>query len=600
MTRPDPSSFSDSRKIRTTSLHVVLAADLTTAVLTGHVDMAFDRVDPDCHSLVLDSKDLAISQITDSVSGQDLSFELKDKFKDFGSALTIDLKPSTTSVTIKYASSPEASGVQVLSPEQTLNGEHPFLFTQNQAIHARSIVPCQDTPGVKAPYTAQITVAKPLVAVMSAVSTKTEEGDATRTFFFDQKIPIPAYLIAIVIGDIVSREISPRVRVWSERANIDACEYEFATTEEILLAAESVAGPYVWGRYDLLVLPPSFPYGGMENPCLTFVTPTLLAGDRSLVNVVAHEIAHSWTGNLVTNANWEHFWLNEGFTVFLERKILAVLAGDAGEKTRQAAALNGLSSLRHAVELFGSDNPLTSLIVNLDGVDPDDAFSSVPYEKGCTFLFYLESLVGGPIKFDPFLKSYIAEHAYKSIKSDIFVNYFKSQFPEVEVDFEAWLNTPGMPLTIPEYDGSLQESAEAVARKWGEEGKAEMDDISSLTSNQISAALTILLDKYNISTEIAVVLNDTFKFGESKNCEIIFSWCRVAIKARYDEVVPVALAFITRQGRMKYVRPLYRDLLNWKEHSAQAVATFEKHRKFYHNICSSMVAKDIAKATGSQ
>ena len=487
--RPDPSSLSDSSQIRTKSLHIVLTADLKSAVLSGHVDITFERVNTDCQSLVLDSKDLNIGKILDQASGEELEYVVGDKYKDFGSPLTISLKPTTNGVTVHYKTSPSASGVQVLSPDQTIGKQHPYLFTQNQAIHARSIVPCQDTPGVKTTYTAELTVDKPLVAVMSAVSVNSVETDTTTTYYFKQEIPIPSYLLAIVIGDIVSKDISKRVRVWSEAgpedANINSCYNEFEDTETILIAAEKVAGKYEWGRYDLLVLPPSFPYGGMENPCLTFVTPTLLAGDKSLVNVVAHEIAHSWTGNLVTNANWEHFWLNEGFTVFLERKILKELAPPGeGEAVRQAAHLHGVSSLKYAVEVFGKDNPLTALNVDLDGVDPDDAFSSIPYEKGSTFLFYLETLVGGPSVFDPFLKGYIAEYRRKSITSEVFVNYFKSHFPSFEVDWEKWLKTPGMPLVMPEYDDSLQQKSMEVSNSWSN-GKISEKERESLSSNQV-------------------------------------------------------------------------------------------------------------------
>jgi len=590
--RPDPSSFSDSSQIRTTTLNIVLTADLKSAVLSGHVDIAFKRVNKECKSLVLDCKDLDISRILDQASGEELEYVVGDKFKEFGSPLTISLKPSTNGVTVHYKTSPTASGVQVLSPDQTF-GEHPYLFTQNQAIHARSIVPCQDTPGIKTPYTAELTVDKPLVAVMSAVSVRSEESESTTTYFFNQKIPIPAYLLAIVIGDIVSQDISPRVRVWSEKANIDKCYSEFEDTETILKAAEEVAGEYVWGRYDLLVLPPSFPYGGMENPCLTFVTPTLLAGDKSLVNVVAHEIAHSWTGNLVTNANWEHFWLNEGFTVFLERKILAKLAGpEEGEAVREGAHMMGLNSLKYAIEVFGKDNPLTALNVNLDGVDPDDAFSSVPYEKGSTFLFYLETLVGGPAVFDPFLRSYIAEHAYKSITSEVFVGYFKSHFPNVEVDWRGWLTTPGMPLVIPKYDDSRQQKSIEVAKAWSN-GDISEKERESLSSKQVISTLTLLHTYDDVTLDTVKQLDSTFHFGDSQNAEILFAWCRVCIKARYSPIVSKALNFVTTQGRMKFVRPIFRDLFSWKEYSQHAIDVFERKKSFYHNICRSMVEKDI-------
>ena len=294
---PDPSSFSDSSKIITQSLHLALTVDLEEGVLSGYVDIVIERVVPEADTLVLDSKDLDILRIESE--GCELEYCIGAKVGVFGSPLTISLLPSTHNIRVHYSTSPSATGVQVLQPEQTLGKQHRYLFTQSYAIHARSVLPCQDTPGVKATYTAAITVPAPLTAVMSAVPIRDEDEDGKRVFRFEQAVPVPAYLIALVVGDIVSEDISPRVRVWSERENIALCKSEFEDTDSILQLAESVAGPYVWGRYDLLVLPPSFPYGGMENPCLTFVTPTLLAGDKSLAHaMVAHEASHSWTGKL--------------------------------------------------------------------------------------------------------------------------------------------------------------------------------------------------------------------------------------------------------------------------------------------------------------
>lgn len=589
MSQSDPSSFADSSQIKTRSLNIVLVADLNESVLSGYVDIEFERINANSKTLILDSKDLQIVKVSDKTSNEELLFAVGEKTNEFGSPLSISLLESTDAVTIHYKTSPLASGVQVLKPEQTL-GKHPYLFTQCQAIHARSIVPCQDTPGVKTPYTAQITVDKPLVAVMSAVSVKSVETPTQTTYFFNQKIAIPSYLIAIVIGDIVSRDISDRVRVWSERANIEECYYEFQDTDDILKVAESIAGPYVWGRYDLVVLPPSFPYGGMENPCLTFVTPTLLAGDRSLVNVVAHEIAHSWTGNLVTNANWEHFWLNEGFTVFLERKILGKLAGS--EAVRQAAHLDGLESLKYSLEVFGQDNPLTALHVNLKDVDPDDAFSSVPYEKGSNFLFFLENLVGGPAIFNPFLKNYIQEFSYKSITSDVFVKYFQSHFPDIDVEWEKWLNSPGMPLVVPDYDDSLHQKSATIARAWSA-GVIEKTDVDTLNANQVMSSLKLLHNFDNITLTTVEQLDKTFHFGDSHNSEILFSWYRLCIKTRYEKVVEPALKFVTQQGRMKYVRPIYRDLAQWDKHRSHTIDVFNSNKDFYHSICANMLEKDF-------
>ncbi|KAL1110315.1 hypothetical protein AAG570_007848, partial [Ranatra chinensis] len=352
---------------------------------------------------------------------------------------------------IIYKTSSKASALQWLRPEQTASKEFPYLFSQCQAIHARSLLPCQDSPSVKFTYSAEVVVPENLIALMSALRMGEELVTGGKKIYkFNQPVVIPSYLIAIAVGKLESKRIGPRSTVWSEKEIIERAAYEFAQTEEFIQIAEKICGPYVWGIYDLLVLPPSFPYGGMENPCLTFVTPTLLAGDRSLADVVAHEISHSWTGNLVTNSTFEHFWLNEGFTVFIERKILGHISG---QEARHFHAIGGLNDLQQAVDRMGHSNPLTKLIVNLDGVNPDDAFSTCPYEKGHTFLFYLENLVGGPDVFNPFLKAYIENYKFKSITSDhfkaFFLNYFKSHNDLKEIDWDLWLNSSGMPPVTP-------------------------------------------------------------------------------------------------------------------------------------------------------
>lgn len=299
-------------------------------------------------------------------------------------------------IEISFETSPKSSALQWLTPEQTSGKEHPYLFSQCQAIHCRAILPCQDTPSVKLTYSAEVSVPKELVALMSAIrdgEAPDPEDPSRKIYRFSQKVPIPCYLIALVVGALESRQIGPRTLVWSEKEQVEKSAYEFSETESMLKIAEDLGGPYVWGQYDLLVLPPSFPYGGMENPCLTFVTPTLLAGDKSLSNVIAHEISHSWTGNLVTNKTWDHFWLNEGHTVYLERHICGRLFG---EKFRHFHALGGWGELQNSIKTFGDTHPFTKLVVDLTNVDPDVAYSSVPYEKGFALLFYLEQLLGGP------------------------------------------------------------------------------------------------------------------------------------------------------------------------------------------------------------
>ena len=389
----------------------------------------------------------------------------------------------------------------------------------------------------------------------------------TKEYRFKQVIPIPSYLIAIVVGDLVSKQVGPRSHVWSEPELIDRCAYEFAETEQMVATAEEIVGPYVWGVYDLLILPPSFPFGGMENPCLTFVTPTLLAGDRSLTNVVAHEIAHSWTGNLVTNKNWGNFWLNEGFTRFLEMKIVGRLSG--GEPNRQFKATEGLKALKFEIQSLGADNPYTKLLIDMKGVDPDDAFSSVPYEKGHTFLFYLEQLLGGPQVFEPFLRAYIEKFKFKSIDTNDFKGFLTEYFKDKpsllkSIDWNLWLNSTGMPPIIPDYDQTLSEECTALAQRWitandNELSQFSVRDLSSMDSWQRIDFLNQLLESESpISATKMIAITDAYDLRSVQNAEIRALWIRVGLKAHWKGCVDDAIEFITSQGRMKFLKPIYR------------------------------------------
>ncbi len=342
-----------------------------------------------------------------------------------GQRLRLSLPEGTREVRLRYRTSPDAPALQWLSPEQTAGGEHPFLFSQCQSIHARSLAPLPDTPRNRLTYEAEVEVPRPLGAVMSAGPAGEGPGarPGTRVLRFAMPQPIPPYLLALAVGRLDSRDLGPRSRVFAEPETVEAAAYEFAETEAMIVRAEELFGPYDWDRYDMLVLPPSFPYGGMENPRMTFLTPTLLAGDRSLVDVVAHELAHSWTGNLVTNADMEHFWLNEGFTVWAERRLLEALHGE--EATVLAWAI-GEKALLESLERFGAGSPLTRLRTELAGTDPDDAFSSVPYEKGARFVTLLERTAGRP-RFDRFMREYMARFRFTSITTEEFVAFLDSR-----------------------------------------------------------------------------------------------------------------------------------------------------------------------------
>ncbi|XP_011496958.1 PREDICTED: leukotriene A-4 hydrolase isoform X1 [Ceratosolen solmsi marchali] len=417
----DPNSFSRPDLAVINHIHINAKINFKRKIFQGSVILDIEQKEQ-TDILILDVQDLVLLSIINVIDKSRLDYCV-EKGVDYGSKLSIKL-PTTPiidcgkikyKIKIDYRTSQESTALQWLSPEQTSGGKYPYVFSQNQAVHARSMLPCQDTPYVKFTYSAEIIAAAELNVLMSAIKDDIENiNNATKVHKFHQPIPIPSYLIAIAVGAIVCKQIGPRTKVWTEQELLDKSAYEFEETEIMLKTAEEICGPYVWGPYDLLILPPSFPFGGMENPCLTFVTPTLLAGDQSLANVVAHEIAHSWTGNLVTNANFEHIWLNEGFTVFIERKIAGRMYG---WKVRHFNALMGLQQLKNEINILGNTNPLTNLVINLTNIDPDNAIGSIPYEKGHTFLFYLEELLGGPEVFEPFLQNYLNTFKYKSLNT---------------------------------------------------------------------------------------------------------------------------------------------------------------------------------------
>ncbi|XP_032674153.1 leukotriene A-4 hydrolase [Odontomachus brunneus] len=604
----DPSSFSRPEFAVVTHTHLELDVNFEQKVLTGKAILDIETKSTTTE-LILDNRKLVILNVTNAIDGSHLQYDIGSDV-EFGSKLIVQLPQTALAVNdnnkykieIKYETSPNATALQWLTAEQTAGGVHPYLFSQCQAIHARSMFPCQDTPSVKSTYSAKISVPQELTVVMSALLDKVSDLENSKKLYeFHQPVQIPSYLVAIAVGALVSKQIGPRSKVWAEKEFIDKSAFEFEETETMLHIAEQLCGPYVWGIYDILVLPPSFPFGGMENPCLTFVTPTILVGDRSLANVIAHEISHSWTGNLVTNANFEHFWLNEGFTVFVERKINSRMFG---EKMRHFEALHGIESLREEIKNLGKTNQLTNLVPNLAGVDPDDAFSIVPYEKGHTFLFYLEQLLGGPEVFEPYLKSYLNMYKYKSIKTDTWKDYLYQYFPDkVEllnsVDWNMWLHKPGMPPVIPDYDKTLVNVCTKLAKQWIEWNEDTVMpfaimDIENFSPGQKVAFLT---DLHKSSTVLPLNkiqrMADIYKLDSVKNCEIRFIWLRLCIKNRWESKVSDALAFATEQGRMKYVRPIFRDLYEWVEVRQRAIDVYLSKKNKMMYVTAHMVAKDL-------
>jgi leukotriene A-4 hydrolase/aminopeptidase len=555
-------------------LSLDLHVDFDKQQLTGFATLHIQKTAA-ARELVLDTNGLSIHKVTLD-SGKETHFRVGQSQPHLGSPLLIDLEPDTKSVTVDYTSAPDAAAVQWLTPAQTAGGKQPFLFTQSQAILARTWVPCQDSPGVRMTYDATIHVPKGLVAVMSAENSPDVAADGVYRFRMPQ--PIPSYLLALAVGDLAFRSLGRNSGVWAEKPMIDASAYELADTQKMIDAAEAIYGPYRWGQYDVLVLPPSFPFGGMENPRLTFATPTILAGDRSLVNLVAHELAHSWSGNLVTNATWNDFWLNEGFTVYFERRIMEAIAG---RDYSEMLALLGFQDLEQTVaELQPRD---THLFLDLTGRDPDEAATKLPYEKGYFLLRLLEETVGRE-KWDAFLRSYFDRHAFESMTTSAWLTELEKAFPGVaaKIEIEKWINGPGIPANVPKVrSDAFAKVEEQVGAFAG--GSAAPD----LETKQWSTHEWIHFLRHlpkELSREQMAQLDAAFKFTASGNSEILHEWLLNAIDKNYEPAYGALEKFLLRQGRRKFLKPLYQKLAETPEGLERAKKIYEKARPTYHSV----------------
>ncbi|CAI5530394.1 unnamed protein product [Closterium sp. Naga37s-1] len=595
----DPHSNTQAGEPLTTFVDFNLTVDFDNKQISGTVRLVLDK--PATGTLSLDSRDLTILGATDA-AGNDVPFQLHPPHHVRGSLLELSLH--SNEVTIRYHTGASASALQWLTPAQTAGGQHPYVFTQCQAIHARSVFPCQDTPQARIKYRARVNIPAGLHAVMSAQHVATEQtANAARVEeVFEMEQPIPPYLFALAVGDIASKTLSPRVKVYAEPSQVEAAAYEFSETEDKIKAAEVLFGPYGWGDFNLLLMPPAFPYGGMENPRCTFLTPTLLAGDRSLASVVAHELAHSWTGNLVTNADYSSFWLNEGWTVYAERRILEATEGE--EKAKIDAAMGwldlqkGLS--RFTSETGSSSRRFTQLDLGTDGldeIDPDEVFSEVPYEKGFFFLTRLEKAVGRPA-FDAFITKYISKFAFQSITTATFLEFLQAELPQVMekggeswVDVEEWVRGQGMPA---EAESIVPQSAKLAAVQRAASGLVEdphskfgRADASDWGPDEWQIFLAGL--PRTLPVETLVRLDEEFGFSKSKNAEISVGFLTVAAQSGATQFHPEVEATLMSVGRMKYLRPLYTALIKG---GAKDVAerVFEAAKAGYHPVALALVS----------
>ncbi len=572
MARLDPHSYNDSTQPQISHLAWRAKVDFSSRTLKGEATLTFAA--PGTGPLDLDTRDLVIEGVFGD-GGKPLQHELFKPEPILGSRLHVELPANTKAVTITYATSPEASALQWLTPAQTSGGKHPFLFSQCQAIHARSVVPLQDSPRVRIRYTAELTVPAELRALMAASFVSRNVNGAWAMERYEMPQAIPPYLLALAVGQLASKDLGPRSRVWAEPAVLEKAAWEFAEVDSMLTSAEKLLGPYRWDRFDLLTMPQSFPYGGMENPRLTFVTPTLLAGDRSLVNVVAHELAHSWTGNLVTNANADHFWLNEGWTVFAERRIQEALEG--AEVAGLHAAL-GRRQLEKTIEGFVDRPELTLLRTHYEGIDPDDAYSLVPYEKGYLFLRTLEESVGKKA-FDPFLRKYVDAFAFQSITTEQFIDFVEKELPGAlkKINSQAWLHEPGLPGNAPAPRSVRLEELQKLGARLPEEAQGK---------KWTPAEWSLCLESMPRPAKAADLekLDARFKLTGRGNYEVLISWLALAVESGYQPVLGRVEQVLGEVGRMKYLKPLYTALAKSESTRALARRCFDKYRDGYHPI----------------
>ncbi|TGO48753.1 hypothetical protein BOTNAR_0460g00050 [Botryotinia narcissicola] len=603
----DPNTLSNYNNWRTKHTIADLAIDFTKQRVHGTVTLQLESItDKEFEEIILDTSFVDVQYV--AVDGNKTGeWTLEKRIEPFGSPLSVKIpggaaKGTIIALAITLSTTDKCTALQWLTPAQTSNKKFPYMFSQCQAIHNRSIFPCQDTPDVKSTYDFRIRSPLPVLASgLSRGATSFVHGEngesGTLLYSFYQEIPMPSYLFALASGDIATASIGPRSLVSTGPEELIGAKWELERdTEKFIETIEKIVYPYEWTQYNVLVLPPSFPYGGMENPVFTFATPTIISGDRENVDVVAHELAHSWSGNLVSNASWEHFWLNEGWTVYLERRIIAAVHGEA---YRDFSSIIGWKALEDSVKLYGEDHEFTKLVVDLKGKDPDDAFSSVPYEKGFHFLYYLERLVGKP-SWDKFIPHYFTTWKKKSLDSydfkatllDFFASDSAASKALESVDWDSWFYKPGLP-SKPDFDTSLVDKCYALAKKWeSKDFTPSPSDIEGWAANQVVVFLQqVQLFDTPLTPAQSQAMGKAYDLVNTKNVELSSRYFGVGLAAKDESVYQPTAELLGKVGRMKFVRTLYRKLVVVDR--KLAVETFEKNKDFYHPICRDQVEKDL-------
>lgn len=591
----DVHSWANSDEVRVTHLDLEMKVDFAARRLHATVVHSLRRLQAGVNRLVLDSKDLNIKtvELAHADGWRPTDFHLRIAEGAFGSALVVALDADTEKVRVTYSTDPGASGLQWLTPAQTAGKQDPFLYTQAQAIHARSFIPLQDSPAVRVTYNATIRTPQHMRAVMSAANNP--RAPKTGVFNFEMPQPIPSYLIALAVGDLEFQSIGKRTGIYAEKQTLQAAVAEFEDTQSMLDAVEKRYGNYAWGRYDLLILPPSFPWGGMENPRLSFITPTVLAGDKSLVSLIAHELAHSWSGNTVTNATWADIWLNEGFTTYLTYRIMEDVYGKARSDMERVLGYQGLLS-----QMQSMDEADQRLRPDLRGRDPDDGFSDVPYEKGALLVTELEHRVGRAA-FDEFLQAYFRKFAFQSITTEQFLSYLRETLIQKYPDrvcmsrVKAWIESPGIPKGAVLPESNAFELVDTTRQEWLAGGIRAGDiETGDWTVHEWLNFLNGL--PRQLSQDQLVELDEAFALTTSSNSEILHSWLLLAIRNNYVQADSQLDEYLTTIGRRKLIVPLYRALLTTKGGAASARDIYERARPGYHVVARNTIEKLFAES----
>ncbi len=577
----DAHSYANFNEVRVNHILLDLETDFDKKTLSGWAELSISNYS-EARELILDTRDLKI----DSVKLDDESltkYTLGEASDVFGQPLKISIQPTNKSVKVYYSTSPESAALQWLAPEQTFSKKHPFLFSQSQAILARSWVPCQDGPGVKFTYDAKIKTDPSLIALMSAENKTEKSSDGIYTFQMTQ--PISSYLLAITIGDLDYQSTGRNSGVFAEPDMLAKSVWELQSMQSMIDSAEQLYGQYAWEQYDVVILPPSFPFGGMENPRLTFATPTIIAGDRSLVSLIAHELAHSWSGNLVTNETWNDFWLNEGFTVYFEQRIMEKIFGKPYEEMLTKLGMGDLVNTISELEEEGKSAD-THLYLDLEGRDPDDGLTDVAYEKGRFFLQVVENEVGRE-RFDAFLKDYFDKNKFNPMSTTEFIDQLYSNLLQTDeerlaVDAESWIFGPGLPENVPvPFSKELDRVEEDIAKFDHNLIDASQIDTGGYTTHHW---LYLLRGLKKMTPEKMSEMDKAYKLSETGNSEIACDWFKHAIEQNYKPAYPYMEEFLIRVGRRKFLSPLYERLAQTEDNKKWALEVYKKARPGYHAV----------------